>query len=174
MTDMGTFSIALAWAVSLLLAYAVISRGLFQASDQFRHEAVEIARGIFQDPEATDHEKAIISSALDDFHSKLAAWRLVGSTFLYLVTVPAKWFGRREAEVSITGNPLREPAFDAFILRWSVSTVANSPITALLFAILVILTAALTMTGKVMGRVLFTHTHHDGHGSNGGQQVAHG
>jgi hypothetical protein len=131
------------WVAAGIAFYAVATRGLFRATNNWRVSLIDLATVLVENPEFPDNKKEAIIRALDDVHSAFAAWRLtfrlIRNLTLYI------FFGIRPAPNSLTNLPRGlQTVCDMFVARWAIATVSNSVLASLVFVIVVIIAAAFT------------------------------
>jgi hypothetical protein len=122
------------WAAGAVAAYAVLCRGLFQATEPARQSLVDLAGSLIDSPSVSDKDKRQIYSMLDDVHSWRSAWKLAFVALLIAFQSP---FVSRTPECAplarIPAN-MRE-TFHRFIRNWIVATLGNSFAACVLFSI---------------------------------------
>lgn len=126
------------WVAFGIALYAIATRGLFRATNNWRVSLIELASTLIKNPEFPDDKKEAIILALDDVHSARAAWRLtfrlIRNLTLYI------FFGKRPSSNSLSNLPRGlQTVCDMFIARWAVATVSNSVLASLVFVMVVIL-----------------------------------
>jgi hypothetical protein len=132
------------WVIAGIALYAVATRGLFRATNNWRVSLIELASVLIENPEFPVENKEAIIRALDDVHSARAAWRLtlrlIRNLTLYI------FFGKRPAPNSSWTNLPRglQTVCDMFVARWAVATVSNSVLASFVFVMVVIVAAAFT------------------------------
>ncbi|MGY2989095.1 MULTISPECIES: hypothetical protein [Bradyrhizobium] len=123
-----------------VLFYALLSRGLFRATEPSRQKALDIAERLFHSSQVSEARKAQLDRRLDEVYSNWQAWKLTFWMFEVALTLP---FRRPRMPVVRDGIPHQfQKDFARFIINWMIATVGNSPAAALLFATLVLIALA--------------------------------
>ena len=147
-----------------VLFYAVIARGLFNATEPYRHTALEIAEKLSQSSQVSERKKRFLFDRLGEVYSSLHAWKLVVFMVKTFAVLPFQDKEKNAAVVDEGIPPHLRASFDRFKLYWIISTVGNSPAAALLFVTLVlIMTAFFASLSAISGCLAFSRDdHHHG------------
>jgi hypothetical protein len=150
------------FVLGAVVFYAGLARGLLKVTEQYRWTALELAERLIDAPHVSVARKASLQRRLGEVYSSGQAWKLAALMVCVIAMMPFKAQDESRAEVGVPHH-LRND-FDRFKLYWMVSTVANSPAAALLFATLVIIAVAFSASISVISaRLAFARDHHNGH-----------
>jgi hypothetical protein len=150
------------WVFICIAAYAVIARGAFKAAEPLRDRLIDLAAEISHDPKTSEAVKARLGQALDDVYSGWLAWKL---TFVGVYTVLTIPFHR----VHLASAPEDERSahlqnkLQSFEGRWVIATIANSPLAAIIFTIIVLIAVAFGTSFSTISRMLTDRYAYFGH-----------
>ncbi len=144
-----------------ILFYAVLARGLFNATEPYRVGALEIAERLTHSTQVAPKRKEFLNERLGEVYSNWQAWKLLALVICILPTLPFR-NNIRNAERADKGIPSHLRAdYDRFKGYWMVSTVANSPAAALLFAVITLIaTAFFASVSAISGSLAFARDDH--------------
>lgn len=146
----------LGWGAAVVLGYAVLSRGLFLATDSARQSLIGLAGDLIAHRALPEDEKDEIRDSLDTAYSALSAWVLVLCAIVTLVRLPFAG-----AEMQHPAPPMLRDTYDKFVGRWVVATMGNSLLAAILFAVVYLVAAALHVSIYMLARsVMPLRRHH--------------
>ncbi|KFL31494.1 hypothetical protein JP75_08130 [Devosia riboflavina] len=148
----AVISIAVAW-----LAYAVLSRGLFLVTDPIRQGLLDLAEALCDEPTFPEEDKLLVSAALDQAYSTRTAWWMVGRSALLVAGLLTRT-AKRPDKVEYPRVYAR--TYVDFQIRWTMAVLGNSAGATLLFATLLMVIAAFTLSASALARLLM--------GKNGG------
>lgn len=158
---MSDFPSVLAWAVGIFLLYALLSRGLFRATEEARQSLVDLAGSLIDSPKTSEVTKEVIRSMLDDAHSARSAWIL--ALFALTIVFRLPFIKRAREENYDVPNHLRA-TYDSFNYRWIAATVGNSLAAAIVFAFGMFLAISIRLSLRSFAHALTTKHEGDGHG----------
>jgi len=143
------------WGAAIFIGYAVLSRGLFLATDGARQSLIDLGGSLIDSPGVAQAEKDDIVESMGSAHSAICAWRLVGVALRVMFTIP---FARDNGRVPVPA--MAREAYFSFISRWIVATIGNSLGAAIIFSFLFLITAALRVSFQKFSRALLVRRHH--------------
>ena len=155
------------YAVLLLIGilfYAVLARGLFNATGVYRRKALVIAENLFQSDQVADDKKRFMYARLGEVHSTWQAWCLLALLLQAFVKIP--FVDMREITTRVDdGIPVsRLPEYSHFITCWMVATLGNSPLATFLFATLALVLIAFFSSLSLISTILAGASVGRGHG----------
>jgi hypothetical protein len=163
MTDIPTWFMTGAAVVAF---YAILSRGLFLATDPSRQSLIDLAGSLIDSPAVPVSTKRVVASALDDAHSVRSAWALA---FMAIRIALTKW-----ATISRSQQPARVPGnmratWREFKRSWALAVLGNSLGATLLATFAALIAGALRLSvGKLLNALLPKDR-----GDNDGHRVHH-
>lgn len=149
------------WSAAIILAYAVLSRGLFLATENARQSLIDLAGSLVDSPNVSDDIKNSVHDSLETVHSSVCAWLLAGVAFTVIFTVP---FSSDKEPISVPA--MQRATLDSFVARWLVATLGNSLGASIIFAFLFLLTAALRVSFYKFSRALLAKRRNHHHGNH--------
>ncbi|WP_035679509.1 hypothetical protein [Bradyrhizobium liaoningense] len=147
-----------------ILFYAVLARGLFNVTENWRRRALEIAEDLHATGQLSDGRQRSLYRRLGEVHSALHAWKLVWR--LVVVCVFYLPFSNRRTVNLADGVPLQLRAdYQRFNIYWVIATLGNSPAATLLFAMISLVMLAFVASLSAISDLL------DRTGPNGGKEI---
>lgn len=129
-----------------ILFYAVIARGLFNLTENWRHSALGIAEELYADERLPERRRNSLYRRLGEIHSAFFAWKLLGR--LVLVAVFYLPFSRVQPIEELAKDvPVHlRSEYQRFNVYWVIATLGNSPIATLVFATISLVMLAFFMS----------------------------
>lgn len=149
------------WFGGTIIGYAILSRGLFLATDAARQSMIEHAAVLIESNAVSPEEKKRVRASLNDAYSWPMAWCVAATSAWLLILQLAR---RGQLAVESPVPPMLRANHDAFLARWLVATLGNSLAATIFFAIFALLNAALMVSFNTLSRSVAASAHHDAHG----------
>ena len=145
-----------------ILFYAVLVRGLFNATEPRREEALDIAEELCRSEQVSEQKKKFLYARLGELHSSWQAWKLVFSLLIGIFRVPFI-DTKATADRVDSGIPKHLRArFDSFKTCWVSGVMGNSPLAVFIFAPLALFMIAFFLSISAMARLMFNSSTVDG------------
>lgn len=145
--DQSSVMVFSAYAIAIVLAYAVISRGLFRLTDGLRQSMVPLAEVILSTASLDDDIKENVEARLDDVHSRLAAWRVALSAVLATILMP---FLSAPSKIEQIADKRVREALVRYRSNWAIATIGNEPVAALVFLMCALVTMAFSASADLI------------------------
>jgi hypothetical protein len=133
-----------------ILFYAVLARGLFNATEPYRRQTIDIAEKLSHSTQVSNQKKEFVYDRLGDVYSPLEAWKLAASMVKAFVRLP--FINAREVADRVdAGIPqhLRQD-FNRFKNCWVAAVLGNSPLASFLFVTLALILIAFFVSLSVL------------------------
>lgn len=140
----------------IILVYAVLARGLFNATEPRRQEALDIVEELYHSAQVSDRQKKFVYDRIGELHSGWQAWKLVFS--LLRATVRITFTNVQETTERVdSGIPQHlRPSYERLKVCWVIGILGNSPLALFVFAPLALTLIAFFTTLSAMSKLLFS------------------
>jgi hypothetical protein len=139
-----------------IFLYAVLARGLLNATEPVRGRALDLSEKILKSDRVDKELAARIEAQLNELYSNWAAWKLVFLITCTIVILPFKRF--RKEPVVYNDVPMQlQDDYGKFSSCWIVATVANSPAAAILFTFIGLIGLSYLVPIGALSKLLSSH-----------------